>query len=397
MFIKSTNKSKAFTLAETMVVIVLMSIITAAIYSFYSIGTNAHRNSMERLESLSALRFVQKLFLEKFNKRSDGAYNAFLRQDAMSQVTTEELRLIVTGNLSADNQRLYQKTGFASYAAHPASQITDCSFEAISKKMSGFGIKPDEFYGPYLYEVTNETALNGTQNYKILFDKAPSKIYGVNFLGANGNVSVSSNASDQTAEISSYNLKDISSLLGAEPPLNFSLSIEASGNVNNITNIFTFFFFFDQKTPPSISLSQNLDQNNFKKFFIRGSNLFCSDLIAFYESSTDENYINHAFYLASPPAGEENFNQDGLALKNLHYVFSGMVKGKRQCYDETLIKNILSFKLSYYDTKSKKIECPADKWKWFFSPRISSVALEMVISNGGYETPIRLSFIINER
>ncbi|OQA77040.1 MAG: hypothetical protein BWY32_02681 [bacterium ADurb.Bin243] len=384
---------KAFTLPEILVVVLLISVVTSAIYSFYELGARAHKKALGRLESVSSMRFLQKLLSDKLSKKSENCYSAFLKKDGFAGLTGNQIENILSENLHAKNDPLYDAVGYAYYRSHAAGGITNISASDAAKKIVSSKVSMEkDFRGAYLYEATKEAAVAPGELFNFSFDRAPSKVFGASFLGAGKSAVISTNASESTAELNVGDYIDLNSLIGPSPPVNPSFSVNIKSGTATIANLFHVFFFFDSDAPPSASLSPNITSEEIKKYFIESAGLYCGDGIMFYETDSFENYVNHAIYVHTPPAGEADYDPDGNILKTLRYAFSHTTESGKKIYDEVIVKNLSEFNFVYYGKNGDIIEPARTGWKWAYAPQISFLSVEAVSSKDGIKSPVKMTF-----
>jgi prepilin-type N-terminal cleavage/methylation domain-containing protein len=389
---RPVRRRKAFTLPEILVVVLLISIVTSAVYAFYEIGARSHRNAVARSESISSMRFLQKLMLDKLSRKSDNAYSALFKKNGFSGLSRVQIENIIGSDMHSQSEALYGAAGYNFYQTHSSLGITNIKPSMIINKFTSLSSRPEEvFKGPYLYEATSEAAVAGVENYKISFDRLPSKILASSSLIAPNSASLSANSGEDTLELSAV-YKDAAALIGASPPVNISFLIETKISAPLTSNIFNIFFFFDSNTPPAEVLSPNLAEDKIKKYFIESAFIFCGDGLMFYEHETLESYINHALYLETPGVDEAEYDSDGNIIKNIRYAFSKIINGERKVYNDILLKDITGFNLSYYDKNSRPLPFSGDDWQWLYVPKVSYITLETLSSKDGIKNPMKMTF-----
>ncbi|HOT77762.1 MAG TPA: prepilin-type N-terminal cleavage/methylation domain-containing protein, partial [Candidatus Wallbacteria bacterium] len=259
IFNSGVGAVKAFTLPEILVVVLLISVVTSAVYSFYELGARAHKSALGRLEAVSSMRFLQKLLSDKLSRKSENCYSAFLKKDGFAGLAKNQIENILTENMHAKNDPLYGAVGYAYYQSHSAGGITNITAaEAAGKLGAAASSMAKDFRGAYLYEATKEAAVAAGESFSFSFDRAPSKVIGSSFIGAGKSVVISTNASEATAELNVGNYIDLNPLIGSNPPVNISFSVNIKSGASSIANLFHVFFFFDSDAPPSVSLSANI-------------------------------------------------------------------------------------------------------------------------------------------
>ncbi len=389
---RPAGRKNAFTLPEILVVVILISIVTSAVYAFYEIGARSHRNAIARSESISSMRFLQKLMLDKLSRKSDDAYSAFFKKNGFSGLSRAEIETIIASDIHSHSDALYTAAGYNSYPVHSSLAITNIKPSMIKNKFSALSSRAqDLFKGPYLYEATSEAAVNGAENYKISFDRLPSKILASSSLIPPNSASLGANSGGDTLELNAV-IKDASALMGSSPPVNISFFIDTKISAPPTSNVFNIFFFFESNTPPAEVLSPNLSRDEIKKYFIESAFIFCGDGLIFYEHETLENYINHAIYLETPGGDDAEYDNDGNIIKNIRYAFSKVTNGERKVYNDILLKDITGFSLNYYDKNSKLLPFADEGWKWLYAPEIAFITLETITNKSGIKNPMKMTF-----
>ena len=102
-----------FTLSEVMIAMVLLSIITQAVFSFYSIGISTYKRSSINAEIVASVRYLKKLVEEKISFKSNNNFNVFMKKDGFSDIPG--FKNIMVENLEESNQPLYTALGFGGY------------------------------------------------------------------------------------------------------------------------------------------------------------------------------------------------------------------------------------------------------------------------------------------
>jgi len=388
------RRKKAFTLPEILVVVLLISIVTGAVYSFYELGARSHRNAVALSESISSMRFLQKLALDKLSRKSNDVYSVFFKKNGFLQLSRSQIENIISADMHSENEALYGAAGYNFYPMHSSLAVENVKPSVIINKLASLSSPPGElFKGPYLYEASSTAATDavGIENYKISFDRLPSKILASSSLTAPNSASLTTNSGEDTLELNAV-YKDASVLIGASPPVNISFFVQTIISAPLTSNIFDIFFFFDSNTPPTEVLSPNLPQDNIKKYFIESAFIFCGDGLMFYEHETLENYINHALYLETPGAAEAEYDSDGNITKNIRYAFSKIINGERKVYNDILLKDIIDFKLNYYDRNWLPITFDDDNWQWLYAMNVSYITMEILSSKDGVKSPMKMTF-----
>lgn len=387
---------KGFTLSEILVVIVLLPLVTGAVYSFFSIGIRTHQRSQQLSMFNASIRMAQKLISEKLEKRSDKNFSVFMRKEGFSKLLpaiADIMKLPVSGV----NAKLYQALGFSNFAYHQLTGIENCTSETIINKLAERGfIYNDDLTGSYVYEVSRKEEMVKARLYNIGFDVKPSGFIGGSFLEITDSVLLSVAPSPATLEINfpARVLKDMSSLLTSETDAGgkpfFTIRVNKGGMA--LRNAFDLFFSFDSKQPPIPSVSGGFAEGDVKKYFVVSANLFCDDGMLFYEEDTSGSVINHAIYVSDGPPEDAEYDDSGKKLRQLRYAIGKKNADRWISLDDVLIGGISSAVFSYYNAAGANIKCDPDSWKWHKGKDVSRVVLEVMVDNAGYYVPTRLVF-----
>ena len=392
------RRRPGFTLSEILVVVVLISIVTSSVYSFYEIGSRAHRSAVVRAESVSSMRFLQKLLIDKAARKSEEAYSAFMKKDGFAALGRGDIESIMAADMHAKNEPLYRAAGYSYYPLHASQSISTIGHDALKRKLPlSLAASTGSFAGAYVYEATKEASISGSENFKITFNRSPVKVFGSSFLGVGNSAVILTNASDGTLEINTNNLCDLTGLIGPAPPVNVSFTIDVSASSPVTASVFNLIFFFDANFPPAESLSSNILPGHIKKFFVESACVLCGDGAMFYERDTGENYINHAIYLETPPDAEAEYDGDGNKLKTVRYALAKKENGEWKVYNDVLMNNAIKFEFSYFDKNGEILSAPQDEWKWRYAPAVSGFYLEAVTSIGGIKNPMKMTFQFNSQ
>lgn len=378
-----------FTLTEVMVVMVLISIITGAIYTFYSIGIRSHQLARRRSEIMASTRFIQKLIEEKIGRRSDGAHSAFMKLGGMASlpgVTSE----IMTAPLTGPNPRLYAALGYSGYNSHSNYGVVECTTGVIIDRLAadGYAYK-DDFTGSYLFEVTRteEGQLKGRE-YRINFDGKPTRILAAGFLGETDSVAFGSIAANDTCELNVRHagIRDVTEIATTPASLESSsfLAVVDKGKTGS-ARLFSIFFSFDSRTPPTFTSPSGMSATDAKKYFISPCNLFCDDGFMFFEEDTGGVIVNHSVFAVGPAAPSG-------ALRELRYATSRRDGVSWRCLDDLLVGDMAVLKFTYFDRHGAEIKPGRNEWQWRRGNDIASIVLEIRESEDDKESASRMVF-----
>ncbi|MEZ7891549.1 MAG: prepilin-type N-terminal cleavage/methylation domain-containing protein [Candidatus Wallbacteria bacterium] len=388
----SKNSVKGFTLTEIMVVMVLLSVVTSAVYSFYSIGINTYRNNQGRSETVSAGRFLLKLIEDKIRFKSNDNHNVYMKKGGFASLPAEWQKNIFNNDIAGQNVPLYQALGHKNY---PSADINYCTLETFIKKMADLGCTyNDEFYGSYIYEVVKSGSDANNTEYKFRFDRRPARIMAASHLSKLDSVMVSSSVSPATFEINVSGVKDISELCaaGGTGEAEFSVSVRKAGLSDE--QLFILFFSFDSFEAPKYTAVGNIDNSALNKSFLTGTDLFCDDGMMFWDEDTSGVMTNHSFYVYTPAADTDAlYDADGNKLKQIRYVTAkkNPASNAWEYNDDVIIKNISDIKFTYYDKNLNEIKPGETGWQWQSNNKISSLVIEITTYANGRATSMRLS------
>lgn len=385
-----------FTLSEILVVVVLITIVTSSVYSLYEVGARAHRSAVVRAEAVSSMRFLQKLLSDKVARRSGEAYNAFMKKDGFRSLGRAGIESVMSSDISARSEPLYRAAGYGHYQLHESLAVENIGPGELKNRLPLLPASSgDAMTGPYFYEATREAEVNGSEAFRISFDRVPAGVFGSSFMGAGNSAVISTNASDATLEINTNAMNDLSPLIGPSPPANVSFTVVATSVQRVRASVFKMVFFFDSNSPPVETLSPNISPEDIRKSFVESASLFCADGMMFYERGTGETIVNHAIYLETPPEGTGPFAPDGTPIKTVRYAMAKKENGEWKYYDDALMSNALKFDLSYFDAKGAALETPSGDWKWMHAPKAAGVRAEIVTSSGGVGYPMQMTFMFD--
>ena len=369
----------AFTLSEVMIAMVLLSIVTQAVYSFYSIGVKTYTRSRLSADTVGSVRYLKKIIEEKISFKSNNNFNIFMKKNGMS--TLNDLKNIMRVNVEGPNPPLYAALGFSDYTAHAAKNIHERTSETVIKKMSGLGrIYNSEFIGNYIVEINKDAAsISGpSAQFDFLFSQPPAAALGFGFLDPGDSVkAVSSINSSLSAEINRADMSVLTFLFSGAPPASAAgINVSVQKQDASFKRLFSILASFDSKNAPSITPVANIDAADYKFYFITGSNLFCDDGMLFYEQDINDRFINHAFYVKTPGNDEAEFDSDGNALKEIRYAFARESEGWN-FIDDTIISNVESITFTYFDKDANEVVCDKNFWQWHKGDQIYSVNIDV--------------------
>ncbi|HOD41319.1 MAG TPA: prepilin-type N-terminal cleavage/methylation domain-containing protein, partial [Candidatus Wallbacteria bacterium] len=302
IFLTSAQKDRrvrryGFTLSEVLVAMVLLTIVTQAIYQFYSIGLRSYRNSQISADMVGSARYLKKLIEEKISFKSNNNFSTFMKKNGFS--TISGLNNILVELPEGRNIPLYNALGFSDYLVHQSKNIEECTSETIVKKLAALGhIYNSEFSGNYITEVTKEAGLLNGAALSFSFSPAPVNMLGASFCGPGDFVKISADCNPSlTAEINVSGLSDISNLFSPLPA--GPVSIIANVNKRSAYNgrVFDLMASFDTKQAPVFTPGTGMAAPDAKTYFVTGANLFCDDGMLFYEQDINDRFVNHAFYV----------------------------------------------------------------------------------------------------
>jgi len=395
-FNMSRRALKGFTLSEILVVIVLLPLVTGAVYSFFSIGVRTHQRSQQLSMFNASTRMAQKLISEKLERRSDRNYSVFMRKDGFLKLAPV-ISDIMKQPVSGVNNKLYQALGFSNFAYHQLTAIENCTSETVIKKFAEKGfIYNDDLTGPYIYEVAKKEEMVSEKLYNLGFDIKPAGFIGGSFLERTDSVLLTVAPSPATIEINfpARVLKNMSPLLKSETVSDgkafFTLTVNKGSAA--LRNAFDLFFSFDSKQPPVASLAGGFTEGAVKKYFVVSANIFCDDGMIFYEEDTSGAVINHAIYVSDGPPEDILYDDYGKKLRQLRYSIGKNNAGQWICLDDVLIGGVSAAVFSYYNAAGAEIKCDNDAWKWHKGNEISKIVIELIVDNAGYYVPTRLVF-----
>lgn len=369
----------AFTLSEVMVALVLLTIVTQAVYQFYSIGVKTYTRSQLSADTVGSVRYLKKIIEEKLSFKSNNNFSVFMKKNGMS--TLSGLKNIMCENIEGPNLPLYTALGFSDYLAHAGKNIQQCTMETVIKKMAALGrIYNSEFSGNYIAEINKDAGfISGPSAlFKFSFGQPPSVMLASSFLEPSDSLKVTSSVnSSLTAEINASDVSDITFLLsGAPPAASVDMEFSAQKQDSSVKRIFSMLASFDSKTAPSVVAGTNMAAADGKFYFITGANLFCDDGMLFYEQDINDRFINHAFYVKTPDTGEAEIDSDGNVLKEIRYAFARESEGWK-FIDDTIISNVESVVFTYYDKQAAEAVCDKNYWQWNKGDKIYSVNIDV--------------------
>lgn len=396
---------KGFTLSEIMVVVVLLSVVSGAVFSFYSIGLRTHKIARDRSESVAAVRFMQKLLERKATVKSADNYSTFMKKFGMEELSPI-LNEIMKAPLNGKCLKLYEALGFNAYEYSSVSKIEISTVGVIINRFKEFGMENYDtrmLIGPRICEISKEVELERPDDgiYRFCFGMKPAKIWAYCPLPPPPPIVLkctvagsSDTSATHTAEINTGRIVDFTDRLTDHPRpyfwINFSEYPVSSGKLFNIIASFEDKIFM----PPSDTFG--MTESSFKHYFMIPSNIFCDDGMMIYDVDTSGVVTNHAFYVTTP--GPENyeveFDDDGMPLKQVRYCMSRFKGDKLEPgnpIDDVVISNVKKIKFNYYDKNYDQITCPQTDWKWHPGDEVSSVTVDLITSYGGSSNSSRIS------
>ncbi|HNY13754.1 MAG TPA: prepilin-type N-terminal cleavage/methylation domain-containing protein, partial [Candidatus Wallbacteria bacterium] len=368
-----SGRPRGFTLSEVMIVVVLLSIVTQAVYQFYAVGVRSYKNSQIHAETVGSIRYLKKLIEEKIQFKSNNNHNIFMRKEGFLAVGS--LGSIMVGTLEGTNLPLYNKLGFSQYLTHASLNVEECTMEVLVKKLSALGyVYNGDFRGSYVSEIVKNTASVSDGIFSFSFGSKPSNMLGGSFLGDQDSVTLSASANPAaTVEINTSAVRDLTYLFDGAGAGQVDVLMNARKYDASVRPLFTLFSSFDQKQVPGFLPGTNVTAQDKKNYFITGTNLFCDDGMMFYEEDTSGALINHAFYVKTPITDEAELDDEGNVLKQIRYSFARNEGGEYKYVDDTVISNVEKISLSYFDKNGVQIACDKNFWEWHRGDEIYSI------------------------
>lgn len=368
-----------FTLSEVLVAMVLLAIVTQAVYQFYAIGLRSYRRTQISADTVGTIRYLKKLIEDKITFKSNNNFNIYMKKQGFS--TISGLKNMMVENLEGANLPLYTELGYSEYLAHNSKNVTDCTMETVLKKLAALGhVYNGEFGGNYIAEITKEAGLvSGSGSaFRFACGTAPVSLLGAGFLDPADSVRVSTSIdASLTAEINAAAVRDISYLLAGASGGAVDMRVDVRKQSSFPARIFTFYAAFDSKQVPAITPGSNMTALDHRFYFVNGTNLFCDDGMLFYEQDENDHFTNHAFYVSTPAADEAEFDSDGNALKQVRYAFSSDKGAGWQFVDDAVISNVESISFLYYGRGGNRIACDKNYWQWHKGDEIYGVEVDV--------------------
>lgn len=371
--------ARGFTLSEVLVAMVLLSIVTQAVYQFYSIGLKTYRRSQISADTIGSIRYLKKLVEDKISFKSNNNFNIYMKKNGFS--TLSGLKNIMVENLEGANLPLYAALGYSGYLVHSSKNVEECTSETIIKKLAALGhIYNGEFAGNYIVEATKEAGLlsGASSSFAFSFGTAPVSLLGAGFLDPSDSLKVSSSVNASlTAEINTAAVRDISYLFSGASGGTVNMLIDAQKQDPSPSPLFSLFAAFDSKQVPVITQGANMDAQDFKIYFVTGTNLFCDDGMMFYEQDANDIFTNHAFYVSTPETEEAELDSDGNVLKQIRYAFAVNKGAGWKFVDDSFISNVENIVFNYYDRAGNRIACDSNYWQWHRGDEIYGVEIDI--------------------
>ncbi len=382
---------EGFTLSEVLVAMVLLSIVTQAVYQFYSIGLRSYRNTQFNADMVGSARYLKKLIEEKISFKSNNNFNIFMKKNGFS--TISGLNNILVELPEGRNVALYTALGFSDYLVHQSKNIEECTSEAILKKLAALGhIYNSEFSGNYITEVTKEAGLLNGSSFSFSFSSAPLSMLGASFCGQGDSVKISAGFNPSlTAEINVSGLSDISYLLSGAPASPLTLGVTANKQSAYNGRVFDLWASFDLKQAPVFTPGTGMTALDAKTYFVTGTNLFCDDGMLFYEQDINDRFVNHAFYVKTPDAAEAELDSDGNALKQLRYAFARLEASGWKRIDDAVISNIESIVFKYFNKDGSEIACDKNYWQWHKGDEIYMINIDLTVKKEDYKQNFKMT------
>lgn len=373
----SRRSSKGFTLSEVMIVVVLLSIVTQAVYQFYAVGVKSYKNSQIHAETVGSIRYLKKLIEEKIQFKSNNNHNIFMRKDGFAAIGG--LSNIMVETLEGANLPLYDKLGFSQYLTHSSQNVEECTIEVLIKKLSALGyIYNGDFRGNYVCEMTRNAGTLSSEAFSFSFGSRPSKMLGGSFIGDQDSVKLTASSNPAaTVEINASAMRELTYLFDGSTALPIDVLINVRKHGAAVKPLFNVFSSFDQKQVPVVLPGTNMSPLDKKIYFITGTNLFCDDGMMFYEEDTSGALINHAFYVKTPAAEEAEFDDEGNILKQIRYSFARNEGGNYKYVDDTVISNVEKISFSYFDKDGEPVACDKNYWEWHKGDGIYSINIDI--------------------
>ena len=372
-----SGNPRGFTLSEVMVVVVLLSIVTQAVYQFYAVGVRSYKNSQIHAETVGSIRYLKKLIEEKIQFKSNSNHNTFMRKEGF--LSLGSLGDIMVGTLEGRNLPLYDKLGFNQYVTYSSPDVEECTIETLIKKLSAMGhVYNGDFRGNYVCEISKDAPAVSAGIFSFSFNSKPSKMLAGSFLGDQDSVKLSASVNPAaTVEINTSSIRDLTYLFDGAGAGQVDILMNARKYDASVRPLFTIFSSFDQKQLPGLLLGTNMTAQDKKNYFITGTNLFCDDGMMFYEEDTSGALINHAFYVKTPDSAEAELDAEGNILKQVRYSFARNEGGNYKYVDDTVISNVEKISLSYFDKDGAQIACDKNFWEWHKGDEIYSINIDI--------------------
>lgn len=379
--------ARGFTLSEVLVAMVLLSIITQAVYQFYSIGLKTYRRSQISADTIGSIRYLKKLVEDKISFKSNNNFNTYMKKNGFS--TLSGMKNIMVENLEGPNLPLYTALGYSDYLVHSSKNVEECTSETILKKLASLGhIYNGEFTGNYIAEITKEAGLlvsPGTA-FSFSFGSIPAAMLGASFLGPGDSVGVSSSVNASvTAEINSSAVRDISYIFAGASPGTVDMLVDVRKQDPSPAMLFTLLASFDSKNVPAVP-----GDTTTGFYFVTGTNLFCDDGMMFYEQDANDIFTNHAFYVSTPDTDEAEIDSDGNVLKQIRYAFAVNKGAGWKFVDDAFIYNVETIAFNYFDRAGNRIACDKNYWQWHKGDEIFGVEIDITTKSEDIKENFRM-------
>lgn len=364
---------RGFTLAEVLVVCVLSTIVSYAVYAFYTIGIDSHRRALARAESSSAVRFLYKLLDEKARGRSTGNYSSFMRRDGFAALPTLTSEILLAP-LDGPNPALYRALGF-DVAAHAGLAEGTLGVLLARAGPAAAGLA---FRGNYVVEASREAGLLAPRATWYDFDRTPTRLYAATAIASGaGGLKLRATGMPATVEVALGAFRDFSATLPATPAAASTVGLEAANLQSMPVPLYTLYASFDTRTPVTVTPDAGTPPETVRQFFLVGANLLAGDGLMFYEETPDGSTVTHALYLRRPPAAEALLDADGNPLAEVRYALSRSAGGVRQVIDEALLTDVKALRFIYSDADGNEIVPLAGCWSWRAGAEVAGCAFEL--------------------
>jgi len=403
------NCRKGFTLAEIMVVVVLLTIVSGAVFSLYSIGLRTSQIAGDKSEAVAGVRFVQKLLERKATVMAGDCYSTYMCKNAfLSNFMNKTLVADATLNNmirvpfnSTDNIDYYTNIGVDDFGTYRFGD--DYSFSTLGvlvKKMNDLGIsnfRREDFKGPYLCEYSREVQLNelGKTSFDLRLTSNALTVLYVKCLVSDftiraersATLSAGANAILDCSEIMSVTHTDYFRLRLMTPPANAGKILELVAMCSTWESPIVP-MELDPGFPGDTAKKYGRDDYPnkvlpFKRHFFYPANAMADNCMFFYDVDDQNAVTNHVIYIIDDEIADEN----GKRLKQIRYCFCRFEKGKKipeiGPVDDVLISGLVDPKFKYYNNKSDAAIVLDQNWKWHPGNEVAKVELNLDKYIGG--------------